>query len=240
MRLALCIILFGLGLIPEAAARSPVLNQATEKWRGEIGRWAFTMRVRKFDGEAVEEERVERYDPSKAGAARWTLLSVDGQAPTDERRLAWQKVKARKRQKAPKLLDDYLDLENATLAGSTPETISYLLPMRSPHAVLLPVDHVVLTVTVNRATHAIEEVKAGIDVPFRAALGLARIIELNFDVRMNPSTANGAVVGPATSRPTGLAHVVMARLGERIEYDWSDFRRVTPAGAPGAGETPEE
>ena len=229
MRLAFLLFLFCAALARAEAAGSPLLNRAAEKWLAEGDHWAFTVLVREFDDDEVKEERVERYDPSKPGADRWELVAVNGHAPTDERRQAWLKSKARKHRKAPKSLSDYFDFEHATVTGFTPASISYLLPLRSNHSWLFPVDRVALTVTVNKASSAIEEVKAGADESFRVALGLARIIDVDFDVKINPSLQQGAAVGPATSQPRGLAHVVIARLGERIEYTWSDFRRVTPS-----------
>jgi hypothetical protein len=146
----------------------------------------------------------------------------------DERREAWLNYKARKRRDAPKSLAEYFDFENAKVAGVTPRTVRYHLPLRSNHSWLFPLDQVDLTVTVNKTTHAIEQVEAGINEPFRVVLGLARILDVDFDLKINPSGQRGAIVGPATSQPSGLAHVVVKRLGERIEYTWSDFQRVTP------------
>ncbi len=210
------------------AAGPPLLGRAAEKWLAEGNHWAFTVHVREFDAEAVKEERVEQYDPSKPDAQRWALVTVDGQAPTEERRLAWQKYKARKRRDTPQSLSDYFDFENARIEGVTPLTVRYHLPLRSNRAWLFPVDRVELTVTVNKTTYAIEQVEAGIDEPFRVALGLGRVLDVDFDLMIHPSGQRGAAAGPATAHPEGLAHVVVDRLGERIDYTWSDFRRVTP------------
>lgn len=240
MRLTLISFLLALGAASAVAAGSPLLSRAAEKWSAEGNHWAFTVLVREVEDGDVKEERVEHYDPSKPGPERWQLMTVDGQAPTDERRISWQKSKARKHRKAPKSLSDFFDFENATATSATAGAVSYLVPLRSNHSWLFPVDKVSLTVTVNKANYAIEEVKAGLDEPFRVALGLARIIDVDFDVKMNPSRQHGAVVGPATSQPQGNAHVVVSRLGKRIEYTWSEFKRVTPAGEDPAAEKTED
>jgi len=231
--------LLGVGAASAGASGSPLLTRAAEKWESEANHWAFTVLVREIDDGKIEEERMERYDPSKPGAARWELLSVDGAAPTEDRRVAWQKSKARKHRRAPKTLSDYFDFENAIATSATAGAVSYLVPLRSHRAWLFPVDKVSLTLTVNKANYAIEEVKAGIDEPFRVALGLARIIDVDFNVQINPSRQHGAAVGPATSRPQGLAHVVIGRLGKLIEYTWSDFKRVTPSPDHVGEEKPE-
>lgn len=236
MRATLIIFLWGLALCRNAAGGSPLLNRAAEKWLAEGDRWAFTVQVREFDrSAALKEVRVERFDPSQAGAAKWELLTVNGAVPTAERRLAWMKAKAKRLRREPKALAEYFDFEHARVAGASPSVIHYVLPLRSNHAFLLPLEGIVLTVTVSRASLAITEVRAGIDEPFHAALGLARILEVNFDLKTYPAASPFAVVGPATARPAGPAHVVVARLGARIEYDWSDFQRVTPA----AGDVPD-
>ncbi len=230
MRLIFFIFLVSLGLGLRAnAGSSPLLNRAAEPWLAEGDHWAFTVQVKQFAGTDVKEVRVERFDPSKPGAARWELVTVDGNPPTPERLLAWQKAKAKKHWRGSKALADYFDFENIRVVEAKGSSISYALPIRSNHAWLLPLDRIDLTVTVNRTTHAIEGVRAAIDQPFHTALGLARIIEVNFDLKLSPAHAPVAVVTPANARPTGPAHMVIAKLGERIEYDWSDFHRVTPA-----------
>lgn len=229
MRPILTLILLSLGGVSAGAAGSPLLNRAAGPWLGEGNRWAFTVRVREFDHTEVKEDRVESYDPAKSGADKWTLVTVDGQAPTDERRQAWQKAKARRHWKTPPSLAEYLDFENVEVAGFTAGSIHYRLPLRSNRNWLFPLDHIALTVTVNRATHVIEEVTAGLDEPYHVAFGLARILAVDFAVKTNLSGNTGLAPGPARARPQGRAQVVIARLGERIEYSWTDFRRVTPA-----------
>lgn len=229
MRPILILFLLSLGVVSAGAGGSPLLNRAAGPWLGEGNRWAFMVRVREFDHTEVKEDRVESYDPSKSGADKWTLVSVDGQEPTDERRQAWQKAKARRHFKTPPSLAEYLDFENVQLAGFSAGSISYRLPLRSNRNWLFPLDHIALTVTVNRVTHGIEEVTAGLDEPYHVAFGLARILAVDFAVKTNLSGQAGPVPGPAMARPQGRAQVVIARLGERIEYSWSDFRRVMPA-----------
>jgi hypothetical protein len=223
--------LLGAGTASVLTAASPLLNRAAERWLAEGDRWAFTVHVREFDNAEVKEDRVERFDPSKPGWDRWELVTVDGRAPTAARRLAWAKAKARKHRFVPKSLAEYVDLDNATVVGTTPIGVRYHLPLRSNRSWLFPMDHVDLTVTVNRTTAAIEQVEAGMREPFRVALGLARVVDVDFDLQMNPSRQRGAESGPASAHPAGLAHVVLSRLGERIEYTWSDFHRV--ASPPG-------
>jgi len=232
--------LLGAGAAATLTAASPLLNRAAARWLAEGDRWAFTVHVREFADAEVKEDRVERFDPSKPKVDRWELVTTDGRTPTAERQVAWRKVKARRRLSTPKSLTEYVDLENATVAGATPTGVRYNLPMRSNLNWLFPLEHVKLTVTVNRTTAAIEQVEAGLREPFHVALGLGRVVEVGFDVQMNPSREPGVVAGPATSHPAGLAHVVVTRLGERIEYTWSDFHRVTPHPGNVQANTPDD
>ncbi len=215
-------------LVAGRAATPALLGQAVDKWIGERNRWAFTQHVREFDGGEVAEERVERYDPSQPDARRWQLLSVNGKPPTDERRAAWQERKMKKRLNPGKALGGFFDFARATATGETTQVVRYRLPLRNDHSWLFPMDRVNVEVTVNKATRAIDQVEAGIDEPFRVALGLGQVMDIDFDVQMNPSAKRGEKDNPKAARPDGTATAVVKKLGERIEYAWSDFKRVTP------------
>jgi hypothetical protein len=239
MRLFLILLLGGAVLAGPEAAGSPMLNRAAEKWLAEGNHWAFTVRVREFDEGEVKEDRVEHYDPSKPGADRWELVTVDGRAPTEVRRQTWLKYKTKHRRGVLPVLADYFDFENARVAEVTASAVRYHLPLRSNHSWLFPVDRVALMVTVNKTTQAIEQVEAGLDEPYRVALGLARVLDVDFDLKMNAPGQSGGAGGPAMAQPQGLARVVVSRLGARVEYNWSDFRRVTPHPDSVAGQKPD-
>ncbi len=228
MRPTFLLCLFSVLLATGQAVVHPLLQQAADKWMGERDNWAFTLHVKEYDGGQVKEEREERYDPSKPGIGRWQLLSVNGQPPTDERRAEWQKRKTAKRKNPGKPLNEYLALEDATVDKQTDRVICYRIPLRNNNTWLFPVDKVDLRVTVNKQTLAIEDVMAGIEEPFRVALGLGKVLDVDFDVQMNPPDKKGEAGEPAAAKPGGTAKVVVNKLGERIEYAWSDFRRVTP------------
>ncbi|MDI1318838.1 MAG: hypothetical protein PSW75_01415 [bacterium] len=210
------------------AAVPALLGQAVDKWIGERDQWAFTQFVREFDGGAIKEERLERYDPSQPGERRWQLLSVNGRLPAAGRRAEWQQRKMKKRLNPGKPLGGFFDFEHATVADETAQVVRYHLPLRNDHSWLFPMDRVNLKVTVNRTTHAIDQIEAGIDEPFRVALGLGRVLDLDFDVQMNPSTRRGETDNPNAAKPSGTATAAMNKLGERVEYAWSKFQRVTP------------
>lgn len=228
MRRFLCLFLLFLPLAFARGQTPPLLGKAVALWLGERDNWAFTLFVREFSGDAVKEERMERYDPSKPGIGRWELLTVNGQPPSDERRADWQKRKTRKRKNPGKPLDEYLAFDHATIVKANATTVCYHVPLRNNNSWLFPVDKVDLRVTVNRTTLALEDVVAKIDEPFRVALGLARVLDVDFDMQMNSNEQLARPPNPAEANPGGTAKVVVNKLGERIEYAWSEFKRVTP------------
>lgn len=228
MRPAFFIFILSALLASGQSATPPLLQKAADKWMGERDNWAFTLKVREYDGGKIKEEREERYDPSKPGAGRWELLSVNGRPPTEQRRAEWQKRKTPKRKNPGKPLDEYLALDQATVDKQTEKEICYRVPLRNNNSWLFPTDKVDLRVTVNKETLAIEDVMAGINEPFRVALGLGKVLDVDFDVQMNPSDKKGQASDPADTQPDGKAQVVVNKLGERIEYAWSAFKRVTP------------
>src|SRR5438093_5353784 len=77
------------------ATGSTLLEEAVDNWLGEREHWAFTQRAVEYDGDKPRE-RLERYDPSKPGDARWTLIAINGETPTPEQRAAWAKKKFKK------------------------------------------------------------------------------------------------------------------------------------------------
>ncbi len=221
-------LLSGAALTAGNAATPALLGQAVDKWIGGREQWAFTQLVREFDGGEVKEERIERCDPSQPGDRRWQLLSVNGRPPTDERRAEWQKRKMKKRLNPGKSLGGFFDFDQATVTAETAQAVRYHLPLRNDHSWLFPMDHVNVEVTVNKTTLAIDQIEAGLDEPFRVALGLGRVMDIDFDVQMNPSVRRGETDNPRAAKPDGTATAVVNKFGQRIEYAWSKFQRVTP------------
>ncbi len=209
-----------------ARAEAPeLLQEAVDRWAGERDYWAFTQHVREFDGEAVEQERWERYNPAKPLGERWHLMSIDGRPPEAEAWAAWDKRKNKKNRKEPKPILDHFDIENAQVVSEGERTVRYALPLQGKANWLFPIDKVRLTLTVNKETRAIERADATISEPFKVALGLARILDLDLDLQMFPNEEGSA---PAEARPDGQVRAVVRKLGQRVEYVWSDFERVPP------------
>lgn len=210
-----------------ARADSPLLLQnAVEKWLGEREHWAFTQRAVEYNRDGTTYERLERYDPSQPGNARWKLLAIDGKAPTAEQRAAWEKKKFKKnRRKFESPLGDYFDFERAKVVGEDRKSVRYTVPLRNDKSWLFPTDKVDVTVAVNKETAALEHLEAKVREPFRVLLGIARVTNGAIDLTFDEATD----AGPTSAQPKGAVRVSAFRFGERVDFEWTDFKRVTPA-----------
>jgi hypothetical protein len=210
------------------AEMPPLLTKAFEQWAAGREDLAFTQRTRFFfDDGKVKAERVERYDPSLADRLRWRLIEVDGRPATDEQRKKWEAWKNGKtRKKVVKSPAEYLDLDHATLMDETSTSARFEIGLRSDAARLLAIEKIAVVVTVDKESGGIARIAATLRQPIQVLLGLARITDLDIDVRIEPpdeeSTRQAGEVQAGST-----AHVAMSKLGNPMEYNWSDFKRVT-------------
>ncbi len=211
-----------------AAHGTPLLEKAVQDWLGERDHWAFTQRAVEYDGDK-SRERLERYDPSKPGDARWTLLAVDGRPPTSAQHAAWAKKKFKKnRRRFDSPIGDYFDFKDVRVVGETPALIRYEIPLRNDKSWLFQADKVRVIVSVNKETRALEHLTANVREPVKVLLGLAKITDGNVDLSFL-SFDDDVVPGPESAQPTGSARVSVSRFGEHAEFTWSDFKRVGSA-----------
>ena len=222
---------FLFGALAWASPAPPsLLEQAVENWLGERDHWAFTQRAVEYDGDKPRE-RLERYDPSRGGDDRWTLLAINGRAPTAEERQAWAKKKFRKnRRRIETPIGDFFDFKDAKIISSKGAIVHYEVPLRRDKNWLFQTDKVKVVVSVNKESRALEHLTAVVREPVKVLLGLVHInygkLDLNF-VHFD----DDATPGPESAQPNGTARVSVSRFGERAEFTWSDFKRVSPVGA---------
>jgi hypothetical protein len=229
MRFCILSLLF-LSAVARGAPEPTLLVDAVEKWLGERDHWAFTQRAIEYEDEKPHE-RLERYDPSLPGERRWTLLAIDGRPPSADQRAAWAKKKFKKnRRKFDSPIGDLFDFKRARVVGETAKVARYEVPLRSDKSWLFPVDKVRVIVTVNKENRALEHLTADVREPFKVLLGLAKITGGGLDLSFYDEDGTP---GPDPT-PTGSARVSVSKFGERAEFTWSDFKRVTPVtGAAG-------
>jgi hypothetical protein len=180
----------------------------------------------------VKKERVERYDPSLPDSQRWRLIEVDGQPATDEERKKWESSKNRNpRRKVVKSPAEYLDLDNAKLVESTPTSARFEIGLRPVAMRLLAVERIVVTITVDKESGSVARISATLRQPINVLLGLARITDLDIDVHIEP-VDKGSAERSGEVQNGSTARVTMSKLGNPMEYNWSDFKRVASYGKP--------
>jgi hypothetical protein len=220
-----CLALVLVGLAPAARADA-LLRDAISRWLDERDNWAFTQLAREYDGRTLKRERLERYDPSRPDRDRWELLQLNGREPTPQEKADLTERKNRKRRKHSAPVADYFELDRVRLLTADRQVARYEVPLRSTVEWLFPVDKVSLTLTIDKDTRAITRVQAQIDEPFRVALGLARVLDVQLDVETDLPPPDAPTADPAAAKPSGTARAVVTKLGNRVEYEWSDFQRV--------------
>jgi len=222
------------------AETPPLLAKAIEQWTAGLTGLAFTQQTRIFfDDGTVKEERIERFDPSLPDSRRWRLIEVDGHPATEAQREKWESRKNRKpRKQITKSPGDYLDLEHAKLVASTAKTASFEIGMRPEAARLLAVEKIAIIISVDKESGGIGRIVAKLREPIRVLLGFARITDLDIDVRMELADED-SVQKSGDVKTGSTARVTMSKMGDAMEYNWSDFKRVVsfsgkPASSNGA------
>jgi hypothetical protein len=215
------------------AAPPPLLMKALNQWVAAREDFSFTQQTRFFDDDGkVEKERVERFDPSMPDSQRWRLIEVDGQPATDEQRKRWETSKNRgTRKRVSKSPGEYLDLDNARVLEDTPKSTRFEIGLRPETMRLLAVENIVVLITVDKETGSIARIGATLRQPISVLLGLARITDLDIDVHIEPADKDPAM-RPGDVQTGSTARVTMSRLGTFMEYNWSDFKRVSASGKP--------
>jgi len=209
------------------AEKPLLLARALEQWGAGREDLAFTQQTRFFsDDGVVKLERIERYDPSLPDRLRWRLIAVDGRPATDQQREKWEGRKNGKpRRRVAKAPAEYLDLEHATLLDETSKNARFEVGLRPESARVLAVEKIAVIITVDKDSGSIAHVEASLRQPIRVLLGLARITDLDIDVRIEPvDDDSDGQSGEVQSGST--ASVTMSKLGYPVEYKWSDFKRV--------------
>jgi hypothetical protein len=209
----------------------PLLQEIANRWLDEHPQWGFTQLVRETGHDGEVHERLERFDLSRGYDQRWQLLALDGRVPAAGEVEAWGLRKNRGRPKTPKSWFEYIDLDNAKVRGENARLIRYEVPLKRIAGGLFPGDKVSVLLTIDKQTRAIEHAQARVDEPFNVALGLAEVVEVKANVALPPAPQAGAPAGPDAgpdNNPSGTVSAVVNRLGKRVEYTWTDFRRTSP------------
>ena len=225
----LCVILGALAAFSVVRAQTPpLLHAAIGNWLAGKEEWALTQRVRTLsDDGQVTAERLERYDPSLPDSQRWHLLEVNGQPPSEAQRQTLERRKNLKpRRQTSKSPEDLLDFAHAVPTAATPLAVTYTVAVRSETILFTQTEKIIVQITVGRESRAIERVTASLRDPMRVAFGLAKVIGMDFDLSFEPAD-EGTKSATDDGQASGTGRATLSKLGARMEYRWSDFKRVT-------------
>jgi hypothetical protein len=226
------LLLSGASLRAEA---SPLLASALQRWLAGQHEMAFTeqTRVLRDDG-SLKEEWTERFDPSQPDGKRWRLLESGGVPATDEQSLGRESKKnLRPRRKIGGSPIELFDTAHAVLVGDTPSMARFKVPLRPAMAHLIALQNIDVVVTVDKRSGNVSGIGAVLREPIGVLLGLVRITDLDVDLRVDPDSANAAK-GAEELEPGSKVRMTISKLGNSVQYDWSDFTQVPLADSQAA------
>lgn len=211
---------------PTRADPPPLLLKAVNLWTEGQQELAFTQRTRALnDDHSTHYERVERYDPSQPDDRRWKLIEVNGRPPTEEERREIEVKRNRKpRKRAGNPPARYLDLDRARFINETGQTVHFEVGIKAEAARFVPLDKIVVHISVNKTTETIHHISADLNEPMRIAFGLAKIIDVDVDLQFADPSEGPPPASEVTAGST--ARVMMSKFGKPLEFTWSDFNEV--------------
>lgn len=181
----------------------PELTAALAEYRaaGPKG-WAFTQ-----TSTGPKKNLVERFDPRLRGEARWTLLTTEGRAPTDEERLDYRRTSAAKAESdTASSVRDQLNLATCTLFASDERTSTYHFAVNPASKEDTAAQHMRAAFTLDRPSGVIVRVELFNFEPF------SPVLSLNID----EARTIMVYTVPADGRPSLLSEITMKLRGRRL------------------------
>ncbi|CAN5224804.1 hypothetical protein BH20VER2_BH20VER2_05900 [soil metagenome] len=229
--IAVWLVLGVLGLAAAGAAeglQERVLAHARTITGGE---YAFTRTVRteQSGGEGPKERvMVERFDPTKGAASRWTLLTVDGRAPTAEEAKAHAKEAPKRPVAGYARLANYIGAPATASADAKGRTVFRFASLPKNSVLLNNVDLSAnstceAVVDQSGAQPFVQQVRSRLTKPTRLKL-VAKIENLEAATTYRLMPDGVPVPVEQTSEMSGSMMGKEGRIRTRISY--SDHRRV--------------
>lgn len=215
---------------PERAEPSDIpelLDTAVDKLVAEEGRWAYTRITRKYDRhDRLERLDVEQYDPSRPRGQQWDLTYRNGAPPSPEDEEEWLRKRRREMHRRDRPLIAFVDLPEAALLEETLTHAVYLVPVQPNASKRLPAGNFYVVAQVNKEREEFDHLALRTHESFRVAGGLAEIQSVEADVRFAVVDEDHPAQ-PIHASAIGAGRVAwLFPAGGRIEFAWSDFRRV--------------
>ena len=213
--------------VVSAWAETPaLLEAAVARYAADAERWAYTQEVIGKDRKGkVSEEKLVRYDPSLPYEEQWTLLKIDGKAPTERQVKKYRKEQEKRREKRQSL-GEILKFEEATVLSETEQAVTFEIPLRKDGNQRLPPEKFLVTARVNKASQAFENIAVRVRESLRVAV-VAKVksgaVDLNF-ATVDPQHAPAITSLNADAE----ASILFVKVGGNYVMKRSEFKRVTP------------
>jgi hypothetical protein len=238
VRFLIALLAAGVMPAPLRAGMPALLDEALGKFARDTDRWAYTQTlVEKDDKGRVVSEAVVRFDPSKPYAEQYTPLAINGRAPSERqfrkyRRQGEQRAERHDRAEREgttsvrKTLGELMDLAQATVAGETPRSVTYEVPLKKEGNRRLPPEKFLVTAQVDRERRVFENITVKLRSPIREALVVK--------IKTGEGWLEFATVDPkyapvlASIRGGGSGSILFVPVGRTYELKRESFQRVKP------------
>ncbi len=227
MRLAAAFILLALTLPLSSVfanddARTALLA-ALQTFRTDGPRgWSFTQTT-----ESGDQRRVERFDPAQPEFTRWSLLELDGRAPTtDELHDYRQKVTRRSSANNAPHLTNQFDLSTLELVTTSVDRTTWRCRLKPSESGDATAEHLTATLTFHSPTQTIESVEIASTEPFAPTLGV-KITELKTTLTYSlPTDDRPSLLLKSTTRLRGRAFLLKS-LDADMSVTFTDHQKAT-------------
>ena len=164
----------------------PDLASALKTFRTDAPRgWSFTQTTH-----AQGQSRVEHFDAARPEFDRWTLLTQDGRAPSQEEQNEHkQKLTRRSSNRTAPLLTEQLDLSHPETVSETPGRATYRCPLKPGEAGDKTAAFLRVTLVVHKPTQCIESLEIANTGEFSPTFGV-KIVEMKTVMTYSLPSAN--------------------------------------------------
>lgn len=214
----------GFTLAVTRSAADPALEAALKSFRTEGPKgWSFTQTT-----EADGQSRVEHHDAAQPAFARWSLVQVDGRAPTaDEIQDYNEKASRRSRAGTAPRLNDQIDLATITVAHDTPERTTYRARLKEGEDGDATAQFLVATLVLHKPTATIETFEIASTEPFSPVLGV-NIAEMKTVMSYSlPEGDRPSLLQKSVTRLRGRAFFLKS-LDADMTVTFADYKKAFP------------
>jgi hypothetical protein len=239
MRRSVSVFLLLTAVVLRAEVPRP-LQDALAKLAQDTDRWAYTQTlVERDDKGRVKQETVVRFDPSQPYAEQYRVLKVDGKEPSDGQVRKYRRQGEKRGERAEreeregpdpkrKTVGELMDLDKATVAEETAQSITYAVPLKQEGNNRFPPEKFQVTARVSKERGAFENVAVKLRAPIREKLVV--------NIKSGEGSIDFTPVDPKHApqmtlvRGGGSGSIFFVPIGRHYELKREDFKRVKPFG----------